>query len=440
MKYPVTSFHIILLLFFLPVTMSSAGTEPSAQANTPITAFLLLDDSGARFPFPHHVQYASGTILPSHRTRTQMDNDVRVAYTRWKTRYLVTVPGSAPGGGPLYRISYGLTNPGRTVSEGQGYGMVIVALMAGYDSEAKSIVEGLWCYARQHPSSVDSRLMTWQIPEDPATGADSAFDGDADIAYGLLLAHAQWGSQGRVNFRAEATERIRAIRESTIGADSRLPMLGDWVKEESAGSQYNQYSPRSSDFMPAHFRAFADFSENETWNQVVTSTGNAITHMQNTYSPATGLLPDFMVPVSAADHTLKPAPANFLEGPHDGHYDYNAGRVPWRIGTDALINSDAASLTQTRKIANWIAGASGGNAAGIKSGYKLDGTPTAPDADFTTFFAAPFGVAVMTTPAHQQFLNDIYDAVVTVQEDYYEDTVTLLCLLVMSGNYWTPVP
>ncbi|MCQ3980590.1 MAG: hypothetical protein DPW09_44850, partial [Anaerolineae bacterium] len=57
---------------------------------------------------------------------------------------------------------------------------------------------------------------------------------------------------------------------------------------------------------------------------------------------------------------------------------------------------------------------------------------------FTTFFAAPLGVAAMTVPTQQTWLNAIYDAVHNTQEDYYEDSVTLLCLLVMTGNYWDP--
>ena len=67
---------------------------------------------------------------------------------------------------------------------------------------------------------------------------------------------------------------------------------------------------------------------------------------------------------------------------------------------------------------------------------ELDGDPL--DTYFTTFFAAPLGVAAMVTTGQQQWLNDIYDAVYDVQEDYYEDSVTLLCLLVMTGNFWDP--
>lgn len=381
------------------------------------------------YPFGQHlVSYAVGTILPSHRSQAQLDNDVRAFYDYWKTNYLVTA-GTTPEGNPLYRVTFGSGDPGTTVSEGQGFGMVLVPLMAGYDTQAQVIFNGLWEFSRNHPSSTDSRLMDWKVPE---TGGDnSAFDGDADIAYGLLLADAQWGSGGWIDYASDAATVITGILESTIGPVSRLPMLGDWVSAN--GSPYNQYTPRSSDFMPGHFRAYGRATNDPLWDQVINSTQSVIDSIQTNYSSATGLLPDFIVD---ADGSSTPAPGNFLEGANDGRYYYNAGRDPWRIGVDALLNDDAASLAQVRKIANWIAGSTGGNPFNIKAGYHLDGTPLGNY--FTTFFVSPMGIAAMTEPSLQPFLNDIYDSVYNTHEGYYEDSVNLLSLLVMTGNYWDP--
>ena len=44
----------------------------------------------------------------------------------------------------------------------------------------------------------------------------------------------------------------------------------------------------------------------------------------------------------------------------------------------------------------------------------------------------------MTNPSQQAFVNQVYSAVATTHEDYYEDSVTLLSLLVMTGAYWDP--
>ena len=389
-------------------------------------------------PFPQHVHYVSGTTRPSP-SQDVLDRDVRTFYSRWKADYLVGA-GTAPDGTTMYRIIHSKANPGETVSEGQGYGMIITTIMAGVDPDAQKIVNGLWKFARQHPSTVDSRLMAWQVPEDPNTGIDAAFDGDADMAFALLMAHNQWGSDGLVNYRQEGLNLLAAIGQSMIGPLSRLPLLGDWINRAGTEPKYNQYTPRSSDFMPGHFRAWHRITGNPLWREVLTSVQNAISQVQQDHSPTTGLLSDFLEPVSATDHRLKPVPANFLEGPDDGHYEYNAGRDPWRIGTDALQSGDPLSLAQTRKIADWIYTATGGNAANIKDGYMLDGTPLRPNDDFTTFFAAPFGVAMMTRPAYQNFLDNIYNRVKARHEDYFEDSVNLLCMLVMSGNFWSPEP
>ena len=414
------------------VLLNQNDTPTPTPTNTPTAT----PGPAPQHPFPQHVVYSPGSIKPNHRSQSQLDDDVQAFYDYWKSRYLMEA-GTTADGKPMYRVSYGDANPDRTVSEGQGYGMVITAIMAGYDPQAQVYFDGLWYYSRAHPSDVDSRLMGWQVPPDPDSGNDSAFDGDADIAYGLLLAHAQWGSNtGNVDYMAEAQTYIAAIKESTIGLISHLPELGDWVVDGD-GDGYNQWTPRSSDFMTGHFRSYGRATGDESfWEQVIAAVQNDIDGIQANYSPDTGLLPDFIVRESDTTHAPKPAPPNFLESPHDGHYDYNAGRDPWRLGVDALLNNDARAFSQVQKMANWIVQSTNGNPADIKAGYTLDGTPYGHY--FTSFFVSPFGVGLMTTPAHQDYLNDLYDLIYQRHEDYYEDSVTLLSLLVMTGDFWDP--
>lgn len=387
--------------------------------------------STANRGFPQALDYGNGSITPNGG-QDRLNADVEAAYERWKARYLVR-EGRDAQGNQVFRIALGrpgTTNFTQTVSEGQGYGMVILAIMAGYDEEAQEIVDGLWRFRLEHPSTIDPRLMDWKVPA--SSGDNSAFDGDADIAYGLLLADAQWGSAGSINYREAARNVIAGIMDSTIGPASMLPELGDWV--DPNGAPYNQDTPRTSDFMPGHFRAFKQATGDGIWDSVIDACQAVITEIQTTHSPATGLLPDFAVKDATG---FRPAPPRFIEGPHDGDYNYNAGRDPWRLGTDALLNGDETSRTQARKIGNWANDKTGGDPRALRAGYRLDGN-TWPDTNyFTTFFAAPIGVAAMLT-GDQAWLDAIYDAVRDVQEDYYEDTVTLLCLLVMTGNFWAP--
>jgi endo-1,4-beta-D-glucanase Y len=392
----------------------------------------------ARRPFPQHVAYPGAAIFPNHRTPAQRDSDAPLAHDRWQARYVVAAARDKQGM-PLYRIAF--AKPGNrgskaTVSEGQGYGMVVLAQMAGHDPDAREIFDGLWRFARAHPSCIDGRLMNWRIPETRGSGCDSAFDGDNDMAYALLLASAQWGDGGAIGYRAAFETLAADVFAATVGPDSRLPLLGDWV--DPAGRKYNQWTTRTSDHMVGHFRAFARAAGRPAWNDVLAACQRTIATLQSNFSPQTGLLPDFVQPRSAGDHRPRPADPDFLEGPNDGAYDYNAGRTPWRIGTDALVNDDATSAAQARTMSRWIEAATNGDPHAIRSGYQLDGAPSRNANSFSTFFAAPFGVAAMLDGGQQAWLNAIYDAVRDVQQDYYEDSVALQCLLVMTGNWWDP--
>ncbi len=383
-----------------------------------------------QFPFGgQHQPYRAGTLTPTNFTRTQLNQHVADYYDVWKGRWLAADPD-----GNGWRVKS--DSSGRTVSEGQGYGMVIVAALAGHDPQAKTIFDGLWQFRLAHPSSIDNRLMDWEVPN--TSGNDSAFDGDADIAYGLLMAHAQWGSEGTVDYLSAAKNVIAGIRASTIGPQSKLPMLGDWVNPN--GSTYSQWTTRSSDFMPGHFRSYgAATGDAPFWNSVVAATQNVITDIQSNESATTGLLPDFIKLVGAS-RDPQPAP-NLLEGANDGNYWYNAGRDPWRLGVDAILNDDPVTLAQVQKLSDWARTSTGGDPNKVRGGYKLDGTPLNSWQDI--FYIAPLAVAAMTGEGavDQQWLNSLYNRVYQSHNtgDYYGDAVTLQSLLAVTGNFWDPI-
>jgi hypothetical protein len=412
------------LLFWSTFACGLLATTPAFAEDSP------------RYPFPANLTYVSGSIKPTNHTQAELNDDVSAFYTYWENSYVVAA-GNDEHGHPMSRVTFGSEDPDNTVSEGQGYGMVIVPLMAGFDPDAQATFDKLLYFALAHPSEIDNRLMAWEIPPSDG-GSDSAFDGDADIAYGLLLADAQWGSNGPINYAALARTRIEAIMASTIGPQSRLPMLGDWV--EPNANKYNQDTPRSSDFMPGHFRAWERFTKNPAWNTVIANSASVINSIQANYSPGTGLLPDFIQDARTAPSPVPPYPPKFLEGRYDADFYYNAGRDPWRLGVDALLNGDPASFTQAHKMSDWARVQTGGDPEALRSGYQLDGSDLPNDEGdyFTSFFGSPMAVAAMLDPNHPEWLNSLYDAVRTDHEDYFEDSVNLMCLLVVSGNFWDP--
>ena len=171
-----------------------------------------------------------------------------------------------------------------SVSEGHGYGMMIVAHMAGYDKSAQQIFDGLYKFYRDHPSQHDPALMAWRQMSDCRSSADpnSATDGDLDLAYALLLADRQWGSKGAINYRAQALAMLAAIRRREIHVATSLPQMGDWVNP-AFPREYN--AVRSSDLAPSQFRSFWRASGDGGWKATLDSSYKLLDQMQLSYAP-----------------------------------------------------------------------------------------------------------------------------------------------------------
>jgi endo-1,4-beta-D-glucanase Y len=378
----------------------------------------------AAYPFPHFVSYHNASTL-SHYTPKQAAKRVAEYYQIWKKDFLVKE-------GTFYRIATDKNDTTRTVSEGQGYGMMIVALMAGEEQDAQLIFDGLYRFAKAHPSEIEPTFMTWQVPAKKGE-SDSAFDGDADIAYALMLASKQWGDSGQINYAKEATKMIDALVKKVIGKDSYLPLLGDWVAQD--GKKYNQYTTRTSDFMLSHFRAFYRFREDKRWLKVIAHTQKALEDIQTLSTNKTGLVSDFIYHDKKKGSFL-PTKRDFLEGQDDSYY-YNACRVPWRIGLDALLSGDKNSIKSAKKLTAWIAKTSSQKATQIKAGYRLSGK-VIDDSYYSAVFIAPFGVSAKLDTAYQPLLDDVYEVVKSMHENYFEDSVNLLSQLIMIDAFWDP--
>ena len=384
------------------------------------------DTSGAvHHPFPKHTAYASGTVKPSH-SQADLDDAVRDFYDTWKDKYV------ADGcGGGRYVVLSGQGS--KTVSEAHGYGMLITAFMAGYDDEAKTVFDGMYHYYLAHQSAITPYLMAWAQNNSCQNhnGANSATDGDLDIAYALLLADKQWGSGGAINYRDAADKILNAIRNAEVDSSAHWILLGDWATPED--DQY--YATRTSDFMPGHLDSFHAATGDGDWATLLGSEYTMVGKLQQGFASGTGLLPDFVVD----PNNPSPAPSGFLEGSADGRYGYNACRDPWRLGVHYITKGDARAKTAVSKLNSWIVGETSGNPGGINAGYQLNGSGASGSEYVDMCFIAPFGVAAMVSSGNQAWLNNVWDFVVNQgPQGYYQDTVKLLSMIAMSGNWWVP--
>jgi endo-1,4-beta-D-glucanase Y len=299
--------------------------------------------------------------------------------------------------------------------------------MAGHDANAQTIFDGLFKTARAFRSSINSNLMGWVVAD--ATGAqghfDSATDGDIDIAYSLILAHYQWGSNGSINYLNEAKKMItNGIKVANVTSNNRLN-LGDWDGKSALNT-------RPSDWMLSHLRAFYQETGDATWLTLINNLYSVYNSFTATYSPNTGLISDFVV-----KNPPEPAPQNYIdEGPQTNEYNYNACRVPLRVVMDYALYGSSNAYTLANKMASWIITKSGGSPSNIKDGYKLDGTTTGSDPE--AVFVAPFVAASVVNSSNQSFLNSGWTFLTTKKSGYYSDSYSLLCQLFISGNWWKP--
>ena len=190
--------------------------------------------------------------------------------------------------------------------------------------------------------------------------------------------------------------------------------------------------------MPDHFRAFQTATGDTRWAAVINECYDIIDTIQTKYSSSTGLIPDFVVNLNGA---LKPASANFLEGSDDGKYYYNSCRVPWRLTTDYLVAGETRAQTSINKINTWLKSSTSNTPSKIRSGFNLNGSNISGNNYPDPSFIAPFAVGAMDDATNQTWLNGVYDFLLAQPFDsntYFPNTLTMLDLIVLSGNYWPP--
>jgi hypothetical protein len=232
----------------------------------------------------------------------------------------------------------------------------------------------------------------------------------------------------------EGKAMINAIMQHEINPKTWTILLSD--AEDNESKMY--FATRTSDFMPSHFKAFEMITHDVKWQKVIDAEYKLFAYVQNNYSPNAGLVPDFIIHVNK---TPSPPSAHYIETSHDGQYNYNACRVPWRVATDYLETGDKRAFAILSRMNQWIRQKSRNDPNRIYSGYKLSGEALRPDNEL--FFSAPFAVSAMIDPKNQAWLDKLWNYLLAPHEfteqgeiDYFGDTIKLLDMLIISGNYW----
>src|SRR5581483_2996104 len=119
-------------------------------------------------------------------------------------------------------------------------------------------------------------------------------------------------------------------------------------------------------------------------------------------------------------------------------YSYNSCRVPWHLATDYLVSGDARAKAEVVKLDAWIRSTTAGDPTKITDGYKLNGMRGTGVSGADLSFTAPFGVAAIVG-GDQKWLDAVWASINgTGLDNYYGDTIKMLSMIVMSGNWWAP--
>lgn len=375
--------------------------------------------NGANFPFPQNRESPNCTYPTAYENA-----DVVAAFDKWKAD---TVTSNGAGGfRRVQRPNEPGLEPNSTVSEGIAYGMLIAVYM-----NDQALFDDLWKYEQLWLD--EAGLMHWYIKadgsglgENPA-GNGAASDADADMAWALVMADRQWGGQGSLErtYLDFAKETIGKIWATEI-VDGKLLKPGDgWGGWDTVNISY---------FTPSYFRVFATVSENAGWNDVVTTSYDILEKSLNDSSGNTsnGLVPAWC--------NADGAPNGGVWGPDQSaptHYQYDSCRTPFRIGLDYCFAAEARAQTYVQKTTSFFAGV---GVANIVDGYELNGTPKPQESGGqSAAFIGPAGVGAMHDAGQQAFIDDAYIALrgldLLVGGHYYEESWTVLSLLMMTGNF-----
>ncbi len=248
--------------------------EPQAQppARPPITSdgFFPYDETGHTYENGDSI---AGWYDDDEGLQELLDTFVADRYDLWKERYI----REGPCGPDTARIQ---TDPPQTVSEGQGYAMVLAAVRGD-----RALFDRLWRFVRSYLSQDAGKycggLMGWMwdgacrpldVPCDPdregcGGNGDSAFDGDVDIAIALVYAARQWPEY--TDHASGWLLKMECEVNDAYDGTWNYPSAGDtWDKRCDRYPGEPCYYPPGYDgnvsmsyYPPGYFRVFGEFLE-----------------------------------------------------------------------------------------------------------------------------------------------------------------------------------
>ena len=329
------------------------------------------------------------------------------AYQVWSTNYVKNLEETS------YILTEDSSEGAVTLSEAQGYGMLIAARAGQKGLGSQEDFDRLYQYYLNNRLP-DSELMSWkQVIKSDGTSESfehNATDGDLYIAYALMEAAKVWPSEAEA-YQTQAKAILADILAHNYNAELTILTVGDWAIEDS--NFHNLM--RTSDVMPQQFEEFYQLTGDENWLQLKDSMLDKLLLISQQYQ--TGLVPDFIWVDQDSVRAVEP---NTVSTEYDGTYSYNACRVPYHLAqsqdekSQAVLDKMLAFFMKTNRIA---------------AGYELNGQEV--QTYQAASFLAPIFYAAQQTKGYDKLIqqNKFIFMQDLSKEAYYE--MALLTMVAM---------
>lgn len=405
-------------------------TSPPASGSTTTSTPPASSGTGLAIP----TWYAFGAP-PATLTQTQRQSIARSRYDKFvsycftQTGMVATMPAGAwRVYAPNETFNGGQSGLGATVSEGIGYGMLATVyfgnsqLPAGVkDPTAQTYFDGFWKYYNFYKNA--HGLMNWCIKSDgTVSGSGGASDGDYDTAMALVMAHRIWGSAGTINYGAEATKLINAIRDFEMVPTGRT-FANYMTNGDQWGVDNDTYFPDY--FSPGWYREFYAHTGDTRWLDIINVN----------YPVAQGT---FYTKYTSGLQTDINRAGNNIAAPEFG---YNNVRYPWRITADYVWNGtntntlafDAPNRMTTvikSRTANVFASVAAQPA--VDYSYVVNGNNGLPYLNAT--YAQAYGVGALVSATHSQWATDALNWLNTdTEQNYFGRSLACMSAMLMAG-------
>ncbi|KAI9594829.1 Six-hairpin glycosidase-like protein [Syncephalis fuscata] len=345
-------------------------------------------------------------------------------YTTWRQRYLRDEP-SLGSGQPCRYVAYntdGSNGDAITTSESSGYGLLISVL-----NNAREDFDAILRFTDHFMNSRD--LLGWQQRREQGSGRilpgnnggeNSATDGDLDCVAALWMAHKRWGNN---QYADRARRWGNAILNHCINSDTGAIVLGDWANFNKWDDK--RWLTRPSDYVLGHLTMFSrkHTDRSDAWNRVINAT-RSIMNSQYKLNPNTGLVADFLKWDSGRNMYM-PANGFVQESSHDGDFNWNACRVPWRLAQYYFYTRDSSVLPHLQALVRFFeARCSNGY---VLAGYQLNGQGYVNYTNLAFLAPAAYCLKIMNSPLANTVFGQMDQAYPSAT--YYGETISLITLL-----------